>query len=112
MAKSIDKLEQEVRSRPGAAERIDSRTEAIRTVLRLAELRRQLDRTQAELAGLMQTTQENVSRIERAGRTGGNLYLSSLQSYVGALGGRLEINAVFEDDVIPLSLAENEKLLA
>ena len=42
----------------------------------------------------MATTQPNVSRIER----GGEMELSTLRSYIEALGGRLEIAAVFDDD--------------
>lgn len=98
MAKNTADLEREIRSRPGAAERIDAHAEAMRTVLRLARLRKDLDATQTELAELMHTTQENVSRIERSQ----NPYLSTVTSYVEALGGRLEINVVFDDRVIPL----------
>lgn len=98
MAKKTADLEHRIRSRPGAAERIDAHTEAMRTVLRLARLRQDLDATQAELAELMHTTQENVSRIERSQ----NPYLATVTSYVEALGGRVEINAVFDDRVIPL----------
>lgn len=47
-------------------------------------------------------TQANVSRIERSD----NLYLSTLVDYVGALGGHIEINAVFDDDVVSLGPVE------
>jgi DNA-binding XRE family transcriptional regulator len=100
MTKKIDSLEREIRSRPGAAERIDARTEAMRTVLRLAKVREEMNATQTDLAGLMNTTQENVSRIER----NENPYLATVSHYVGAMGGRLEINAVFDDHVIPLTV--------
>lgn len=39
-----------------------------------------------------------ASRIERSD----NLYLSTLADYVDALGGHLEINAVFDDNVVSL----------
>lgn len=38
MSKPIDSLERKIRSRPGAVERIGARTDAARTVLRLAKL--------------------------------------------------------------------------
>lgn len=38
MSKSIDSLERKIRSRPGAAKRIDARTDAMRSVRWLAEL--------------------------------------------------------------------------
>ncbi len=69
--------------------------------MRLVELRERLDATQTELAAVMGTTQANVSRIEHAS----NVYVSTLADYIGALGGQLEINAVFDDGVIPLAAA-------
>lgn len=104
MARSTETLEQTIRGRPGAAERIDARTGAMRIALRLAELRRELDKTQVEMAELMQTTQENISRIERAD----NLYLSTLAGYIASVGGRLEINAVFDDRVISLAAVDGD----
>ena len=84
--------------RPGAAKEIDARKRAIIAAVRLAELREKVGKTQVELAGTLGMTQANVSRIERSD----NLYLSTLVDYVDALGGRVEINAVFEDDVVLL----------
>ena len=37
-----------------------------------------------------------------------NPYLETLADFVGALGARLEINAVFEDEVVPLKVFEAE----
>ena len=42
--------------------------------------------------------ESNVSRVER----GQDVYLSTLRSYVEALGGRLELTAVFPDQTITL----------
>jgi hypothetical protein len=53
----------------------------------------------------MEVTQENVSRIEHAE----DAYLSTLERYVRALGGRLELNAVFPDKVIPLGSLSRRK---
>jgi DNA-binding Xre family transcriptional regulator len=97
-------LGDEVRRRPGAAEEIDARKCAIIAAVRLNELRRQRGQTQAQLADLLGMTQANVSRIERSD----NLYLSTLADYVGALGGHIEINAVFDDDVVALGPVEGD----
>jgi len=35
-----------------------------------------------------------------------NPYLRTPADYVGALGGHIEVNAVFDDDVVPLGLVE------
>jgi DNA-binding XRE family transcriptional regulator len=103
--KPFSDLSDEVRKRPGAAEEIDSRKRAIIAAVRLAELREQMGKTQSQLAEVLGMTQANVSRIERSD----NLYLSTLADYVDALGGHIEINAVFDDDVVALGLVERDR---
>lgn len=100
--KPFSELGKEVRERPGAAAEIDARKNAIVTAVRLAELRAQFGKTQTELAQVLGMTQANISRIEHTE----NLYLRTLADYVGALGGHIEVNAVFDDDVVPLGLVE------
>lgn len=102
MTKPFRELSKEVRARPGAAEEIDARKRAIVAAVRLAELREQVGKTQTQLAKVLRMSQANVSRIERSD----NLYLSTLADYVDALGGHIEINAVFDDDVVSLGLVE------
>jgi len=60
---------------------------------RLAEMRRRLGLTQAEVADRMHVRQERVSAIERAKVDASEL--RTLAAYVKALGGRLEIVADF-----------------
>jgi DNA-binding XRE family transcriptional regulator len=60
---------------------------------RLAEMRRRLGITQAEVAGRMAVTRGRVSAIEHA--KPGATELRTLVAYVEALGGRLEIIADF-----------------
>jgi len=62
---------------------------------RLAEMRRRLGVTQAEVATRMGVTQGRVSAIEHAKR--GATELRTLAAYVEALGGHLEIIADFGD---------------
>jgi transcriptional regulator with XRE-family HTH domain len=95
-------LADEVYKRPGAREEIEARSAGIRAVMKLAELRKRRNMTQAALAEVLKTTQANVSRIER----GGNPYLETLEDFVEGIGGRLEINVVFDDEVVPLKLPE------
>jgi DNA-binding XRE family transcriptional regulator len=101
---AADGLSAEVRKRPGAAEEIDAHKRAIVAAVRLNELRKQRGQTQAQLADLLGMTQANVSRIERSD----NLYLSTLADYVDGLGGHIEINAVFDDDVVSLGPVEKD----
>ncbi|MGB7686155.1 MAG: XRE family transcriptional regulator, partial [Solirubrobacterales bacterium] len=103
--KAFSDLSDEVRKRPGAAAEIDARKRAIVAAVRLNELRQQRGQTQAQLADLLGMTQANVSRIERSD----NLYLSTLADYVDALGGHIEINAVFDDDVVSLGPVEKDR---
>jgi DNA-binding transcriptional regulator YiaG len=72
--------------------RLDARREHIEWTL--TEVRQTRNITQVELAGLLATAQSNVSRIEH----GEDLLLSTLRSYIEALGGRLEITAIFDAD--------------
>ena len=62
---------------------------------RLAEMRRRLGITQANVAASMGVTQGRVSAIEHA--KPGTTELRTLAAYVEALGGRLEIIADFGD---------------
>jgi predicted transcriptional regulator len=81
---------------------IDRRKELMRDV-ELAEVRRRAGLTQGELADLLEVTQANISRIEHQE----DLYLSTLRGYVEALGGKLQLRAVFDDAVIDLELAQD-----
>src|SRR5580692_10265213 len=65
------------------------------SAFRLAEMRRRLGTTQAEVAARMGITQGRVSAIEHA--KPGTTELRTLAAYVEALGGRLEIIADFGD---------------
>ena len=66
--------------------------------LRLAEARRRRGVSQAALAEALEVSQPNVSRIEQEE----DVYLSTLARYVAALGGHLEVLAVFEDETVTL----------
>ena len=70
-----------------------------RGTLALSDLRRARGVSQATVADALDVTQPNVSRIESEE----DLRLSTLGRYIAAIGGRLEITAVFEDgDAVPL----------
>lgn len=94
----------EMRKDPEVAAEIDARVAGIGAAMRLNELREGRKQTQAGLAKILGTSQANVSRMERSE----NPYLETLADFVGALGARLEINAVFEDEVVPLRVFEGE----
>jgi DNA-binding XRE family transcriptional regulator len=101
-SRTFAEIEKEILRDPNRRANVERHKAAMRTAMQLAELRERLDATQTELATFMGTTQANVSRIEHAD----NVYLSTLADYIGALGGELEINAVFDDRVIPLAAVQ------
>jgi transcriptional regulator with XRE-family HTH domain len=68
----------------------------------LTELRRARAFTQAQLAKSLGVSQAQVSRIEHQS----DLYLSTLESYIEAMGGRLELVATFADIRVTLALAD------
>jgi DNA-binding XRE family transcriptional regulator len=80
---------------------IERGTREILTAVHLVELRRERGFTQAQLAERLGVTQENVSRIERAEDT----QLSTIRRYIEALGGNLELHAVFDDRDVPIAPA-------
>jgi DNA-binding XRE family transcriptional regulator len=95
--KKFKNLSTKVRRDPARAARVDAaKARALEEYAsyRLAELRRALGLTQAELAELIGKTQSAVSQIEH-----GDIALSvdALRAIVTQLGGSLEITAVFED---------------
>lgn len=69
----------------------------------LARLRDVRRKTQLQLAETLGISQATVSKIERQS----DMYISTLRSYIDALGGRLEINAVFPEGTVRVSFLED-----
>ncbi|HET8628477.1 MAG TPA: XRE family transcriptional regulator [Thermomicrobiales bacterium] len=67
----------------------------------LSEIRCARALTQANLAKALEVSQAQVSRIEHQS----DLYLSTLESYIQAMGGHLELVAVFDDERVPIALS-------
>ena len=82
--------------------RVDQRVRDTIAAMPLDELRRARQMTQAKLAESLGVNQGEVSKIEH--RT--DLYLSTLAEYVEALGGKLEIRAVFSDREVRITQFE------
>jgi len=73
--------------------------DAISDALALAEIRARRGLTQVDVARVMRTSQANVSKLERRE----DLYLSTLRGFVEALGGQLELSAVFPEGRIAIA---------
>jgi ribosome-binding protein aMBF1 (putative translation factor) len=96
--KNFKTLHDRVMADPARAERVHALDAAIDTALALQELRRHRDLSQADVARALDESQANVSRIERQQ----DLYLSTLKHYIEAMGGELELTAVFPDERVEL----------
>ena len=60
--------------------------------------------TQRELAERLEISQSQVSEIERRN----DVLLSTADRFVSALGGHLQVNAVFDDRTVPLQAPQNQ----
>lgn len=87
-------LRDELRSKPGAEEAIDRARQESAEELQLYELRHGEAVSQVELAGRLEVTQGAISKFEHAD----DVRISTLRQYLEALGARLELVAVFDDD--------------
>ena len=84
---------------PDARTRAATRTRAMIAEMPLHELRRARELSQAQLAEQLETTQPEVSKIER--RT--DMYVSTLRNFIQAMGGELEIVARFPDGAVQIN---------
>jgi transcriptional regulator with XRE-family HTH domain len=80
-------------------ERIQRETRRIVAGQRLAELRSSRGLTQAQVAEQLGVTQPTISAIESAEDT----RLSTILKYVEALGGHVELRAVFDAEQVDLA---------
>jgi len=84
---------------PERRERIEQRKEELRQEMTLAELRNAFSLTQDTLAKTLDVKQAEISKI--ASRT--DMLLGTLRNFVQAMGGDLELRAVFPDRAIEIS---------
>lgn len=101
----------EVRRRrsPEAEQRVQACVAAEVSRLPLTEVRRARQLTQARMAELLEIDQGAVSKIEHRA----DMYLSTLRSYVEALGGELDLIVRFPDGEMVLNhLGEAQKAAA
>ena len=100
------KLRDEMMARPGAEEAFERARAESAEEIRLYELRHAEAISQATVAGRLELTQGAVSRFENAD----DVRVSTLRQYLEALGARLELVAVFdeEDRRVPILLGKDQ----
>jgi len=97
-SKGFDQLRKQIDADPARRANVEKHKTTM-----LGELRRKLDLTQAIVADRLDVTQENISQIERGEA---DVRLSTLNRYVEALGGRLEVRAAFPEETVALSVGD------
>jgi DNA-binding XRE family transcriptional regulator len=97
MARNFKELEDKMS--PEARARSDARAKEILANMALDELRTARELTQVSLARILNVSQSEVSKIENRV----DMYVSTLASYVQAMGGQLEICAVFPDGKVRIN---------
>jgi DNA-binding XRE family transcriptional regulator len=86
MGRTLDQVIAELP--PDRRERVEARYQELRREVEgLRELRRIAGKAQAEIAAALNIKQPSVSKIEKQA----DMYLSTLRSYVEAVGGSLEL---------------------
>lgn len=101
MTKKFTELTQDFS--PERRQRIEARKAELRQEMDLAELRKALALTQSTLAETLGVGQGEISKIEQ--RT--DVFVSTLRRFVQAMGGELEISAVFPDHRVTISNFSN-----
>lgn len=103
MAKNYKFLREKMSSESRA--RSEAKAEQLLKEMPLDELRVALDMTQENLATKLQVKQSAISKLER--RT--DMYVSTLQEVIRAMGGTLEIRATFPQGQVRISQFEDAR---
>jgi len=100
MARKFTELEEKMS--PESRDRVKARAKELLQAMALDELRAAREMTQIALAKILEVGQSEVSKIENRA----DMYVSTLASYVKAMGGELEICAVFPDGKVKIKQFE------
>src|SRR4051794_20451698 len=100
VAKSWKQIEAKSRHKLTPAQEAEDRAWVERELLEMSlrEMREMVGKHQVDVAAAVETTQSELSRLERRD----DVFLSTLKKYVKALGGELEIVARFGDKSVRL----------
>jgi transcriptional regulator with XRE-family HTH domain len=83
--------------------RVEERVREAIKAMALDELRTAREFTQAELSQVLKVDQGSISKLER--RT--DMYIGTLRRYIEAMGGSLQIRAVFPDGEVQINQFED-----
>jgi transcriptional regulator with XRE-family HTH domain len=100
MARKFKELEQKMS--PASRERVQARAKQLVEEMALDELRAAREMTQVSLAKILNVNQSEISKIENRM----DMYVSTLANFVQAMGGELEICAVFPEGRVRINQFE------
>lgn len=106
MARNFRELREKMS--PESRERSRRLTDKYRAEMPLDELRAAREMTQMHLARILRVNQAAVSKMER--RT--DMYISTFQDFIKAMGGELKIIARFPDGTVEINQFESVKKAA
>ena len=102
MARKFNELTAKMSAKDRAE--IKDRSAKLLAELPLEQLRSARSLTQTNMAQALGVNQSAISKIEK--RT--DMYLSTLRSYVEAMGGSLEIQAIFPDGAVRVDILKKK----
>jgi|SRR6202521_3311944 transcriptional regulator with XRE-family HTH domain len=94
MAKNFKQLR--ARMSPERRARVHAEADRLEKKMALDQLREALNMTQEQLAQILEVNQAAISKLERRS----DMYLSTLRKFIEAMGGELDIRAVFPAGVV------------
>jgi DNA-binding XRE family transcriptional regulator len=97
MAKNFKELR--AKMSPEAQARSEAKARQMIAEMPLYELREARDLTQEQLARVLRVNQAAVSKMERRA----DMYLSTLNGIIKAMGGKLDIRAIFPDGEVRIN---------
>jgi predicted XRE-type DNA-binding protein len=103
MAQKFKELQTKISAERRA--RVEERVREAIKEMALDELRTAREFTQAELSQVLRVDQGSISKLER--RT--DMYIGTLRRYIEAMGGSLQIRAVFPDGEVQIKQFEDAK---
>ena len=106
MARNFRELQ--AKMSPESRARTEERVRKALAEMALDELRSARKLTQAELAMLLKVDQGSISKLEH--RT--DMYISTLRRFIEAMGGSLQIRAVFPDGEVQITQFQEESVRA
>jgi DNA-binding XRE family transcriptional regulator len=96
MARNFKELQAKIS--PERRESVERKVQQALQEMALDELRSARQLTQTGLAKILGVDQGSISKLERRA----DMYISTLRSYVEAMGGDLQIRAVFPDGEVQI----------